>query len=149
MSDNTGLSLKKALNYGVIGGVVGGIVFGIMMQMMGKMGMIASLGGSESLFIGWIFHMIISIVFGIGFGLLATKVQQNLFLLSIIYGVIIWVVGPLLIMPMMMGMGTNIAQMFEQAQLMNLGTHIFYSLIVAFVFKLGTKQEQADTNISA
>jgi uncharacterized membrane protein YagU involved in acid resistance len=38
-------------------------------------------------------------------------------------------------MPMMMGMGTNLAQAFAPDQLMSLMTHILFSIILAVVYK--------------
>lgn len=125
---------QRPIRAGIIGGVIAGIVFGMLMQMMGMISVIASMVGSESTFVGWIIHMIISIVFGIGFGIIVKK-NGSYYKISIIYGVVLWIVGPLVIMPMMMGMGTNLPQAFTSDQLMNLMTHVFFALILAVVYK--------------
>src|SRR5688572_30157366 len=92
---------------GVVGGLAGGIVFGIMMTMMGMMPMIASLVGSQSTFVGWLVHLAISIFIGVTFAWLfgnrATTYASGL-LWGILYGIVWWVLGALLIMPAMMGM---------------------------------------------
>ncbi|QHE53577.1 hypothetical protein [Pontibacillus sp. HMF3514] len=142
------MSVNQVVVNGILGGIVGGIVFGIMMQMMGKMPMIASLVGGEGLFVGWIVHMIISIIFGVGFGGFVLS-NMNLLGLSFIYGVVIWILGPLLIMPLMMGMGTNFSNAFAPQQLMNLGTHIFFTLLVAIVFKMNEKRLSSQAEINA
>ncbi|HGG0583401.1 MULTISPECIES: hypothetical protein [Bacillus] len=129
------ISVNKTIKIGIIGGIIGGIIFGIIMQMMGKIAMIAGMMGSSSLLSGWIIHMMISIIFGITFGLL-TSVIKNRLVLTIVFGVGIWIVGPLVIMPIMMGMRTNLLNAFAPQQLMTLGTHLFFSIIVAIAFKI-------------
>jgi uncharacterized membrane protein YagU involved in acid resistance len=127
--------MNKSLKAAIVGGIIGGIIFGMLMQMMGMIQMISMMVGSESLVVGWILHMIISLIFGVGFVVLA-KIIKNLILLTIVYGVLIWIVGPLLIMPMMLGMGPMIANAFAPDQLMSLMTHIFFSVILAIVYKV-------------
>ncbi|MDA2187247.1 hypothetical protein PDN08_05870 [Bacillus cereus] len=134
------ISVNKTIKIGIIGGIIGGVIFGIIMQMMGKIAMIAGIMGSSSLLSGWIIHMMISIIFGITFGLL-TSVIKNRLVLTIVFGVGIWIVGPLVIMPIMMGMGTNLLNAFAPQQLMTLGTHLFFSIIVAIAFKICSKNK--------
>jgi len=134
--------MKRYVVNGVIGGVIGGILFGLFMQMMGMIGMIASLVGSESLVVGWIVHLIISVIFGVTFAL-AHLVISNVWTLAVLFGIGIWIVGPLVVMPLMMGMGTNLANAFAPDQLMNLVTHLFFSFVLAIVFKLRTEKQVA------
>ncbi len=117
----------------LIGSTVAGILFGIFMQLTGTMAMLASIAGSESLVVGWVMHMIISWTFGLGYGAM-TLFSSRYYVLAVIHGVIIWIIGPLLVMPMLMGMGPMFGQMFTSGQLMNLATHVIFSLILAAVF---------------
>jgi uncharacterized membrane protein YagU involved in acid resistance len=139
--------MNTLLKAAVLGGIIGGIIFGIMMQMMGMIPMIAMMVGSESLFVGWLIHMIISIIFGLGFVIL-TKFVSNLIIATIIYGVLIWILGPLLIMPMMLGMGPMISQAFAPDQLMSLMTHILFTVILAIVYKF-MNGKNINNNVSA
>ncbi len=127
---NMGKSIKASL----IGGTVAGILFGILMQMMGKISMIAMMMGFDSLVVGWIIHMMISLIFGAGFGVIASG-REKVYSLATVYGIILWIVGPLLIMPAMMGMGVMLGQAFTPENLMNLMTHVVFSFILAFVYK--------------
>jgi uncharacterized membrane protein YagU involved in acid resistance len=127
--------MNNSLKIAIVGGILGGVIFGIMMQLMGMIPMIAMMVGSKSLVVGWVIHMIISIIFGLGFVIL-TKFVSNLIAATILYGVLIWILGPLLIMPMMLGMGPMISQAFAAEQLMSLMTHIFFTVILAIVYKL-------------
>ncbi|MFC7322481.1 hypothetical protein [Halobacillus campisalis] len=141
-------SASKAVMYGITGGVIGGILFGIIMQMQGMIVMLAGTMGSESAVMGWMMHMIISVIFGISFAIL-TFVIKNIWALAIVFGIGIWIVGPLVIMPMMMGMGTNLANAFTPDQLMSLVTHLFFSFIVAVVFNLLAKKSTVKTEAVA
>ncbi|WP_019415273.1 hypothetical protein [Paenisporosarcina sp. TG20] len=126
-------SYSKIVKASLIASTIAGVLFGLVMQMMGMIMMISSMAGSESLVIGWAMHMMISWIFGLGFGAM-TLLSSRYYVVGALHGVIIWVMGPLLIMPMMMGMGSMIGEMFASAQLMSLVTHLGFSLILAAVF---------------
>jgi uncharacterized membrane protein YagU involved in acid resistance len=124
----------------LIGSTVAGVLFGIFMQVMGMMPMLASMLGSESLVLAWIMHMMISWIFGLGYGAM-TLLSSRYYVLGVVHGVIIWVIGPLLVMPVMMGMGPMIGNMFASEQLMNLATHLAFSLILAAVFSFLVRKQ--------
>lgn len=125
-----------ALKNGVIAGLGGGLVFGIMMAMMSMLPMIGMLVGQESSTVGFIVHMTISAVFGGAFGLVAARLfhgwPQTL-IAGAIYGVIVWVVGALVMMPLMLGMNDMVLQI-GQAQWMSLIGHIIFGLATAGIF---------------
>ncbi len=121
---------------GVVGGIVGGVVFGMLMQIMGMMPMIAMMVGSESALAGWILHLIISTVTGILFVyLFGSKVSTNAdgVRYGLIYGLIWWVLGPLVIMPVILGMGIQIQNAFGQPQLMSLMGHLVFGVILGVI----------------
>ncbi|MBY6035802.1 hypothetical protein KUV80_04025 [Fictibacillus nanhaiensis] len=138
---------NKSITNGIIGGIVGGILFGLLMQMMGQLGMVASMMGSDSLVMGWFIHMVISVIFGAIFGAFA-MMMQNLWVLTIVFGIGIWVAGPLVVMPLIMGMGTNLGNAFTPQLLMSLGTHLLFSVIVAIVYKV-VSVNQEKSNVTA
>lgn len=145
MKEKGQMKIGRSLLLGFIGGIVGGILFGVLMQMKGGIAMLAGMFGSTSLVIGWGIHMMISIIFGIAFGILAIKTTR-IYFLGFLYGVLIWIIGPLVAMPLMAGMGTNLAHAFAPEQLMSLLTHLFFSFIVAIVYKmLAPKQEKSNS----
>lgn len=124
---------SKVVKASLIGSTVAGVVFGIYMQVMGMIPVLASMLGSESLVVGWLMHMMISWIFGLGYGAM-TLFSSRYYVLGVLHGVIIWVIGPLMVMPIMMGMGPMVGAMFESVQLMSLITHLAFSLILAAVF---------------
>lgn len=117
---------------GVLAGLAGGIVFGILMTMMGMMPMIAMMVGSSSPAIGWLVHLVISAFYGALFAeIVPTTVGTGATLgAGAVYGIVLWVIGPLLIMPAILGMPLF---MFNTATMMSLIGHLLYGLIVAGV----------------
>jgi uncharacterized membrane protein YagU involved in acid resistance len=128
----------------VVGGIAGGLVFGAMMGLMGMLPMIGSIVGSNSAGIGFLYHMfnsiIIGAIFGLIFGALSYTYPRGA-LLGLIYGVVWWVLGPLILMPLFMGMGTmGIGMQFSMALsmdtmlLMSLMGHLIYGLLTGLVY---------------
>lgn len=129
-------SMSTKASTGAIAGLIGGVVFGIMMTMMGSIKMIAQMMGSDSAVVGWMVHLMISAIFGIAYAILFSKKAVNsgtTLSFGMIYGVILWVFGPLIMMPLMMGMSSMMFHVGEM-QWMSLIGHIMFGVITAFVF---------------
>ena len=140
--DRLNLSYLQMIKLSLIASTVAGVLFGFFMQMRGMIVMIASMVGSESVVLGWTMHMMISWIFGIGFGVM-TLISRKYILLGVIHGILIWIIGPLLVMPIMMGMGPMISEMFTSAQLMSLVTHLGFSLILAILFSILVNKQKS------
>jgi uncharacterized membrane protein YagU involved in acid resistance len=117
---------------GVVAGLASGIVFGILMTMMGMMPMIAMMVGSSSAAVGWLVHLVISAGYGVLFAEIVPSTAGTGAILGwgAVYGIVLWVIGPLLIMPAVLGMGLF---MFNTTTMMSLVGHLLYGLIVAGV----------------
>ena len=130
-------SPAQRLTAGAAAGLVGGVLFGLMMGMMGMLPMVAGLVGSNNGLVGFIAHMVISAIIGTGFGLVfgprAITPQQGA-LWGAVYGFIWWILGPLLIMPTMMGMGPQIGMAFAPPMLMSLVGHLVYGVVTGAAF---------------
>ena len=132
-----GFSLGQRIVGGVVGGVAGGLVFGAMMAAMGMLPMIASVVGSSSALIGFLYHMFNSVVIGAIFGLLFGAQSHNYGLgaaLGLLYGAIWWVLGPMILMPLLLGMGLQFGAAFTPPMLMSLVGHLLYGLITGLVY---------------
>jgi uncharacterized membrane protein YagU involved in acid resistance len=118
--------------HGIVAGLAGGVVFGALLAMMGMMSTIAMLVGSSSAGVGWLVHLVISAGYGVLFALIvrATLGVGATLGAGAAYGIVLWVIGPLLIMPAMMGMPLF---MFNSTTMMSLVGHLMYGLIVAGV----------------
>ncbi len=131
---------KDAMVAGVAGGVVGGIVFGFLMGMMGMLPMVAKLVGSSSAFIGLLVHLGISAVIGVGYGFLVSNRVVSVgptLAAGTGYGALWWVLGPLTLMPLMLGMGLGVNWNLEAASKMlpSLFGHILFGLALAATYR--------------
>lgn len=119
---------------GVAGGIAGGIVFGILMAMMGILPVIASMVGSSSAVVGFGVHLMISVLIGLGltvlFGNRLLPGYGRGALIGLGYGAIWWVLGPLMIMPVMMGMPLFAVDLTAALSLMG---HMIYGVILGLV----------------
>jgi uncharacterized membrane protein YagU involved in acid resistance len=134
--------LAQRLLWGAVAGLAGGVVFGVMMGMMGMLSMVAGLVGSSSAVVGAVVHMVISAIIGAGFGLVAGGMSESYgpaAVAGLVYGAAWWVLGPLLIMPSLMGMGPQLGTAFAPPMLMSLLGHLLYGLVTgaAYAFLIG------------
>jgi len=128
---------------GAVGGLVGGVLFGAMMGLMGMLPMVAMLVGSENAGVGFVVHMVISAIIGAGFGLVfGTRALdfQNSALWGAVYGVIWWVLGPLLIMPILMGMGPQFGMALSTPMLMSLVGHLIYGVVTGLAYPVAARR---------
>lgn len=133
----------SVLKAGIWGGLAGGAIFGIMMGMMGMLPMVAMLIGSESATVGFIVHMAISAIFGTIFAFfLGAQIKSagSGIGWGLVYGVILWVVGPLLIMPIWLGMGHQLSAAGIVAAIPSLWGHLIYGFVLGLVFSLLARQ---------
>lgn len=119
---------------GVAGGLAGGLVFGMLMQMMGMIGMIAMMVGSDSVVVGWLVHLAISAFIGATFALLLGGRVSGFgsgLLYGVGYGIVWWVLGALIAMPAALGMPVF---QLNATSLMSLMGHMLYGAILGLVF---------------
>ncbi len=138
-----GVTLKQRIIAGVVGGVAGGLVFGAMMAMMGMLPMVASVVGSQSAVVGFIYHMFNSVIIGAGFGLVFGVFSHTYgqgAIWGLVYGVIWWVLGPMILMPLLLGMGLQFGAAFTPPMLMSLVGHLAYGLITGLVYVAYSKR---------
>lgn len=127
----------RNLTLGALGGLAGGVPFGMLMATMGMMTMIGMLIRVEDATVGWVVHLLISAVTGALYGHFApafSKTWQSAAIAGVVYGVIWWVLGALILMPLMLGM-TQMVFVIGQPQWMSLMGHIVFTVIMALVFK--------------
>jgi uncharacterized membrane protein YagU involved in acid resistance len=129
-------SPTKLAASGAIAGLAGGVVFAMMMGMMGMLPMVGMLVRQENAIIGFIVHMVISAFIGAVYGVVAGRfalTTTNALIGGMINGVVWWVLGALVLMPLMLGM-SQMVFVIGQTQWLSLMGHIIYGLLTAFVF---------------
>jgi hypothetical protein len=142
--------MKSRILAGAVAGIVGGVVFGVMMQIMtaptpegGRMpmmGMVAMVVRSQSMAVGWVYHLFNSAVIGGLFGaLLGGQVRGygGGIGWGAAWGIVWWVLGGLILMPLLLGMPAfaplQMAPMRPVA-MGSLGGHLLYGVITGAVF---------------
>ena len=136
IDQNSSKSSSKLAVSGAFAGLAGGLVFGMMMWMMGMLPMVGMLVRQENSAVGFIVHMTISAFLGAVYGLIAGRFAlkwTTALVGGILYGIIWWVLGALVMMPLMLGM-TQMVFQIGQPQLFSLMGHIIFGVVTAFVF---------------
>ena len=140
--------MRSRIVVGIIAGLIGGLVFGVMMQMMaapdGKpmMAMVAQVVRSESLVVGWVYHLFNSAVIGGIFGwLLGNRINGYGagLLWGVLYGFAWWILGGLILMPLFLGMSAFAPLMMEMMRPVAMGSlmgHILFGLVLGVSFIL-------------
>lgn len=121
---------------GAVAGLAGGLLFGLMMYMGGMLPMVGMLVRQENSLVGFIVHMVISVVLGAIYGIIAGR--RSLAITSgviggLIYGVVWWILGALILMPLLLGM-TQMVLVIGGAQWMSLIGHLLYGLVTGLIF---------------
>lgn len=142
--------MRSKIWAGVVAGLFAGLVFGAVMQLMttpGPMGgrmpmmaMMARVVRSDSLVVGWIYVLVNSLVAGGVFGLVLGGRVSGIgagLAWGTLYGVLLWFLGALLLMPILLGMDAfaplTMAPMRSGA-VVSLGAHVLSGLILGGIF---------------
>lgn len=123
---------------GVVAGLVGGSVFGVQMAVGGMLPMVAQMVGSQSPVIGFMLHLLISAFIGGVYGIISPRLPAGWLIAigaGIVYGVIWWVLGALIIMPLALGMSEMVFQIGDP-QWMSLIGHVIFGIVMAAFFSL-------------
>lgn len=126
---------------GVLAGLVGGVVFGMLMAMTmaDMLPMIGMLIGVENAWVGFLVHLVDSAIIGAIFGLIAWRLAGNIaavFGAGALYGVVWWVLGALIIMPLWLSvtadpMMKDMVFTVGSDQWMSLTGHLVFGLVTA------------------
>lgn len=135
---------------GAVAGLLAGVVFGAMMQTMTAptpeggevpmMMMVAQVVRSDSLVIGWLYHLfnsaVIGALFGVVLGARARAYGVGLGL-GAMWGLVWWVLGGLILMPILLGMPAFAAVRMPDMRPVAIGSlvgHLLYGLILGAAF---------------
>jgi len=143
---------------GALAGLLGGVVFGMMMQMMSAptpdggsmpmMAMVAKVVRSNSLAVGWLYHLFNSAVIGALFGALLGGGASNAVRgvgLGAAWGFVWWILGGLILMPLMLGMPAFAPLQMPPMRMVALGSligHLIFGMVTGLAFpRLYTSSE--------
>ena len=129
-------SSVKLIFAGAIAGLAGGVVFGILMGMMGALPMVGMLLVQASAVVGFIVHLAISAFIGATFGLVAGRLPNatttTAAIAGTVYGIVWWVLGALIFMPLMLDMNEMVL-VIGSSQWMSLLGHVIYGAITGLL----------------
>ena len=129
----------RELKLGAYGGFAGGLIFGLMMGMMGMLPMIGSMVGQPTAGAGFAVHMVNSVIIGAGFAIVLGRFISGIpsgVGAGLAYGGVWWILGPLTLMPLFMGMGfgVNWNAAAAVAMLPSLVGHLMFGGVLGLVY---------------
>jgi hypothetical protein len=140
--------VRSGLLPGALAGLVGGLVFGAAMTQLSLLPTIASLVGAESDAIGLIVHLIVAALIGTGFGLLVWHqrpgVGETLFW-GLAYGTLWWFLGPLTLLPLLLGDGLTWDVHAAQDAFPALLGHMLYGASTGLAYVLFEPKRRTET----
>jgi hypothetical protein len=109
--------------------------------MLGMLPMVGQLIGIPTLGAGFLVHMVISAVIGAGFGLTLGRLDKGPYTgvgFGLGYGFAWWLLGPLTLMPVFLGMGLGVNWTSEAvaSSMPSLAGHLVYGGILGIVYSL-------------
>ena len=141
-------SVRRGLLPGALAGLAGGVVFGAAMTQLGALPTIASLVRAESDGVGLIIHLFVTTILGAGFGLLVRHQRpgagETLFW-GLAYGTLWWFLGPLTLLPLLLGDGLTWDLPAAQQAFPSLLGHVLYGASTGFTFVLFERERRAET----
>jgi uncharacterized membrane protein YagU involved in acid resistance len=146
--------MRSPVGAGIVAGLIAGVVFGMMMTMMTAptpdggqmrmMAMVAQILGSTSLVVGWAYHLFNSAVIGAIFGAifgwllgLRTPSWGAGLGWGALYGLAWWVLGGLILMPLLLGMPAFAPLAMPEMRPVAIGSligHLIFGLILGAGF---------------
>ncbi|XVV07625.1 hypothetical protein ACQPW3_20495 [Actinosynnema sp. CA-248983] len=122
---------------GVFAGLAGGLVFGLLMAGVGMLPLVGMLIGVDNAFVGFLVHMVVSAIAGALFGLISRNVADKMvpvYAMSAMYGVVWWLLGALIIMPLWLSVTANSAMsemvfVVGNDQWVSLFGHVFFGWV--------------------
>ena len=129
----------RELKLGAYGGFAGGLIFGAMMGFMGMLPMIGSMVGQPTASVGFVVHMVNSVIIGAGFAIVLGRLVIGIRAgvgVGLAYGGAWWILGPLTLMPLFMGMGlgVNWNAAAATAMLPSLVGHLMYGSVLGLTY---------------
>lgn len=132
--EGPGTRSLRALFLGGAASIGGGLAFTIVMVATTALPVVAGLMGMSGAFEGFLVHMGISILIGAAYGLLFRRDSQSPFAAlawGLIYGMMWWVLGPLTLMPLLLGLPLQWSLQAMTTSFPSLIGHLLYGVVLA------------------
>ncbi len=127
----------QAIGWGSLAGLIGGLFFTIVMVGIDFLPTVASLLGSSSRVTGFIVHLAIADVIGVSYGLAFRRTSYDATSAlgwGVTYGVLWWLLGPLTLLPLLLGSPPTWSAAAAVAAFPALVGHLVYGAALGLVF---------------
>ena len=127
----------RAIVRGAVAGLIGGLLFTIVMLQIGFLSTVASLIGQESSVVGFLVHLVVANIIGVGYGLLFVRQSNDTGSAlgwGVAYGVLWWLTGPLTMLPLLLGDTPRWTVEAAADAYPALIGHMAYGLVLGLVF---------------
>jgi len=137
--EGVGIEGLRSLAWGAAAGLIGGLLFSVVMLRIGYLPTVARLVGSTSAGTGFTVELIISFLIGSSYGLLFRHQSFDLgsaLCWGMSYGVFWWILGPLTLLPILLGTSPRWSVGVVASVFPRLIGHIAYGAGLGIVFYL-------------
>jgi uncharacterized membrane protein YagU involved in acid resistance len=104
--EGPGVRFIRLMQWGAVSGVAGGALYALVLIVTGSWKEIAAVAGGTSPTLGFVVHLVISVLMGASYGLLFQREAPNLASgigWGLVFGLIGWFIGPLTLLPVAEG----------------------------------------------
>jgi hypothetical protein len=132
---------------GAIAGLFGGLAFGAAKAWLGDLPTVASIVQASSAEVGFLVHMVIAAIVGAGFGLLVRDQRGGgeMLFWGMTYGTLWWFLGPLSLLPLILGGSVTWNVASAQAAFPSLVGHLWYGAVTGIAYAVLRRREWAVT----
>lgn len=137
--EGPGTRSLRALGMGILASFVGGLAFTVVMVKTGALPVVANLIGRSSPTTGFVVHMVISAIIGATYGLLFRREAYTYgagLAWGLVYGLVWWFLGPLTLMPILLGAEVQWSLASALGAYPSLIGHLAYGSTTALVYQL-------------
>ena len=137
--EGPGLLVLRSLGWGALAGLAGGLVSSPVMMATGVLPKIAGVDTPLSIFHALLWHLVVSAVIGMTFGLLFRRESSSIALGVMwgwLFGMIWWYLGPMTFLPLLLAGEIDWRTSAASALLPSLMGHLIFGATTAFVFLL-------------
>ena len=135
--EGMGTRTLRSLGEGAVASLVGGLLFSIIMVATGVLPRIAALVGGSSPALGFVVHLVISSLIGMSYGLLfeyeAPDIGSSIGW-GALYGLAWWFIGPLTLLPLLLGSPPLWTVQAADVLLPSLLGHLIYGAVTGLGF---------------
>jgi uncharacterized membrane protein YagU involved in acid resistance len=136
-TEGPGILTLRRLSWGALASILGGLLFSIIMVATGVLPQVAALIGVSSPLAGFVVHLVISVLIGMSYGLLFAHESPDVgssLAWGTLYGLAWWFLGPLTLMPILLGHAATWTMQAADILLPSLLGHVIYGAATGLVF---------------